>query len=392
MEKDHAAITPSVLRWARESAGYAVEEVGRKLGVRAARVNGWEDGSIPITFGRVERLADLYKRPSATFFMPKPPAEEPVEVPDFRASAGMSPQLRYQLRHARERRDIALQLAGELGQAVPVFDLVIDRHQEPEDAGKRLRESLGIPADDNASWKRDGRVALNAWKDATERSGVLVFQASRHELNNARGASLWFPTLPVVILASEAPTARAFTLLHELTHLALRRGGICDLHDEGDELYSNQVAAAALMPRPALLARIDETGARVPFSDDTLERLAKDFCVSCEALVLRLVELAIVDWDFYRMKKPWFEARARAAQEKQKSESGPSQPVLAIARNGRQFTQIVLEAWHHGAVTAHDAASYLNVAHRFVPEIVCARRAIECMGALEMLRQLEIRI
>jgi Zn-dependent peptidase ImmA (M78 family) len=45
-----------------------------------------------------------------------------------------------------------------------------------------------------------------------------------------RGVSLPGDVLPIVILnGGDAHAGRIFTLLHELTHLLLRQGGVCDM-------------------------------------------------------------------------------------------------------------------------------------------------------------------
>ena len=48
--------------------------------VRSDRVAGWEDGSERISVKTLDRLADLYKRPTITFYLPTPP-DEPPNVP-----------------------------------------------------------------------------------------------------------------------------------------------------------------------------------------------------------------------------------------------------------------------------------------------------------------------
>src|SRR5262249_29141927 len=151
---------------------------------------------------------------------------------------------------------------------------------------------------------------MRGWKDAAEDIGALVFQASRTEMCGARGFSIYEPTLAVVLLTSEdVPMARIFTLLHELVHLGLRHGGICDLHDKDVELFCNKAATAALMPSSALINETKLIGNRDPnsWSDANLRVLARKFSVSQQALVLRLVELGEASWDFYIKKRPDFD-------------------------------------------------------------------------------------
>jgi len=71
-----ALVTPSVLRWARKRAGYSVGQVANRLGVDAGQVRAWEIGdAVHPTVSQAERLADLYKRPLAFFYLSCPPGD-----------------------------------------------------------------------------------------------------------------------------------------------------------------------------------------------------------------------------------------------------------------------------------------------------------------------------
>jgi Zn-dependent peptidase ImmA (M78 family)/transcriptional regulator with XRE-family HTH domain len=372
-EREYAEINPEVLKWARERAGYSVEEVGKKIGASTERVKQWEGGKAQLTMGRLDALASIYKRPTAIFYLPKPPMEPEATPPDFRANATgtTSPELRFQLRRAHERRDVALDLFAETKQEPKVFEFKALATEDPIVVGGRLRHVLGIDVETQRSWKTDrtGYKALGAWKDATERAGVLVFQASRRDLAGSRGLSIWASPLPVVVLASsDTATGRVFTLMHELAHLGLREGGICDLNDHGVESFCNQVAAAALMPERTIRAEVAALPrGRTGWTNAAIEDLARVFSVSVQALVLRLLELGEVSQEFYRSRRAEFDKR-NAAAGGERGHAIPQQ-TLAIARNGRHFTRLVLEAYHRGAITAHDASTHLNVAFKYVPEI-----------------------
>ena len=57
---DNAApVTPAVLTWARERAGYSIADVARKMQVTEADVRAWEAGTDSPTFKRVDWLAAI---------------------------------------------------------------------------------------------------------------------------------------------------------------------------------------------------------------------------------------------------------------------------------------------------------------------------------------------
>jgi Zn-dependent peptidase ImmA (M78 family)/transcriptional regulator with XRE-family HTH domain len=372
MPHEYAPITPSVLRWAREAAGYSVEDAARKLNVKPDRVRAWEDGSAGVTPGRLDSLACLYKRPTIVFYLQEPPDEAQRAIPDYRSVQGADPSLIYQVRHARERREVALDLLQELGQTPVELTFECSVSDDPETVGGRLRKLLGFSADEQLRWKHDGGTdALNHWKEAAEARGVLVFQASTRQIPNARGFSLFDTPLPVTLLrSSDTANGRCFTLMHELTHLGLRKAGICDFHDDGIELFCNRVASAALMPRAAL----DSSGAlslnERNWSDAEAARVARCLSVSEHALALRLTALGKISWSFYSARRARYERLITQAKARGGDESGFVPPSrMAVVRNGREFSRLVLDAYHRGNITAHRASQYLDIGFQHLREI-----------------------
>lgn len=363
-------VNPAMLAWARTRAGYTTGLAAKRLGVVEEKLLAWEAGTAPLPEGRFERLADMYKRSYLTFFLPEPPVEETLDATDFRDGPHeQAPRLRYQIRRASERRDTALSLLTEAGEEVPIFDFKTRLGEDPELAGARLRQVLGVSEDAQRSWAVDGvgYAAASGWREAAERAGVLVLQAPKGDLD-ASGVSLHADQLPVVIQASEWPRRRCFTLLHELAHLGLREGGICDLADVGVERFCNRVAAAALMPSDAVEREFGRAG---PPSTERLGKLARAFSVSEEAFAVRLVELRHVDRTYYEGLREYFAEKARRAESKPEKGKGggPSQPVLALAYNGRTFTRVVLQALQRGSLTEHRAAVCLGTSAKWMPEI-----------------------
>src|SRR6516164_8722562 len=107
-EQIEALVKPELLVWARKAAGLDVENAARKTQVKPQRLEEWENGGSRPTIAQVRKLADIYKRPLAVFFLEEPPAEE-GDLPDFRRfdPAGVlpiTPELRLAIRKARLKR------------------------------------------------------------------------------------------------------------------------------------------------------------------------------------------------------------------------------------------------------------------------------------------------
>lgn len=377
--RELAEVTPKVLRWARESAGYQPEDVAKKLGVPVGLVLAWEGGVERPTVSRVDKLAALYRRPTALLYMDDPPPEIVKNPVDFRSKSRLEkigPKLRLQIRLATERRLVAIGLYEDINESPHEFSLRAHSAETTEDVGERLRAYLGIALDEQKSWRvdRSGYRALGAWKSRAEDKGVLVFQASRLELEKSRGISIGDRPLPVVVLSSDdVPVGRIFTLMHELVHVSLMSTGVCDLHEDEDDLerFCNAAAAAALMPRQSVI--LAHKDAASSLTTDTTKRLAADFSVSQQAMAMRLAELKLIDWSEYQKMKGEF-ARRDAIAKEQRSVGPIPVPRRALAKNGREFSRLVLDALGHGALSEHKASALLGVSYSYLDDVARSLR------------------
>lgn len=373
-----ALVTSSVLRWAREDAGYEVEEAARKVSVKPAKLESWEAGEARPTIKQARKLAQAYKRPLGVFFLLEPPTSFQA-MQDFRRlpvdrPRTESPCLRLAIRQARHLREVALSLAAGLGEDLSTWDLRADRTTPAEALARSIREELGVPMQDQTSWYRK-HEALKGWRRALEDRGMLVYQMSGVEMNEARAFSLAELPLPVVAINSnDAPAGRVFSMLHELAHVALRAGGLCDLHTapgeaEDLEAYCNHVAGAVLVPAGDLLATpiVQAHGGDPRWAEEDLTALANQFSVSREVILRRLLILERTTLDFYRQQ------RDRYVQEYNKlldrGTGGPTWDVRTISRVGERFARLALESFYQERITLADLTGYFGVKFQHLPKI-----------------------
>ena len=224
-----AIVRPELLVWARESARLSPEAAARKTQVTEEKLRSWESGESSPSIPQLRKLGKAYKRPLAVFYLPRPPRVFDA-LHDFRrlpeeALGTQSPELAFEIRRARARREIALDLYQELvGEEPKEFPGRAALDEDPEAVGLRLRELLGVARAEAPSW-RNHYDALNRWRGALEEAGVLVFQAEDVEVSQMRGFSLSEQLFPVVVVnIKDAVTARLFSMLHETAHLMLREG------------------------------------------------------------------------------------------------------------------------------------------------------------------------
>lgn len=383
-----ALCTPKLLTWARETAGFAsIAAAAAKLGVDADQLAAWEAGNGAPSIPQLRRVADLYRRPLAVFYQSEVPSGFQV-VRDLRRLPGtglrhLPPALVQEWRRAGERRALALELLEDLGEALPRFSLTADPGEDPEQVGERVRTALHVSAAEQAHW-RDPYVALRAWRDRIEAAGVLVFQATGIDSNDASGFAIAADYLPVIVVnRKDAPTRRAFSLLHELAHLMLRVSGVSDLdtdaarppEDQRIEVFCNHVAAAALMPRISLLSdpRVQGRGERASdWSDTEIADIARSFGVSREALVRRLLTFDLTTGDFYRQKRAQYEAERLAQIERRQPRHDDyrrDMPRETMGTFGRPLVQMILETYYQDRLTLSEVAGYLGIRTKHIPRL-----------------------
>ena len=77
MANERMPITPEVLKWARERAGYSLEDLAAKTKFR--KIAEWENGSLEPKYRELENIAKTLQLPMAVFFFPEPPDLPPIE-------------------------------------------------------------------------------------------------------------------------------------------------------------------------------------------------------------------------------------------------------------------------------------------------------------------------
>lgn len=383
MVKVEANPTPSVLVWAREASGLAPEVAARKVGTSPERLLAWESGQLRPTFAQLRKLATVYRRPLAVFYLDVPPKRF-APMQDFRraAEAGElpnSPDLISEIRKAHDRRGWALELLEQIEERPPELRLPEPLTRDPEAASLEVRRLLNVTLDSQTTWRTDYE-AFKQWRFLIERIGILTFQATEVESVEARGFSISDRPLPVAVAnIKDAPRGRIFTLLHEVVHILLNNGGICDLHETGAsersrvETFCNQVAGAVLFPKDALLR--SETVLRhrrgsVVWADQDLAELSRSFGGSREAALVRLLTLGLTTQAYYDEKREVFLKRYAEQRERERQKGGFAPPhEVALTSAGPTFTSLVVENFNRERITASDVSDYLQIRLKYLADV-----------------------
>ena len=380
MAAEPALVTPALLEWARSSMNIDVESAAQRASVKPDRLREWEAGTGHPSIPQARRLAAVYKRPLAALFLPAPPRDFTIphdfrRLPD-RPVVVASPRLVEAIRAAGYRRSTAIELSDPDEGGTDLIGIG-SLSEDPEVVAGRVREMLGIPLATQRGWGTE-YDALNAWKSAIEAHGILVFHFSRVPIEEARAFSIAEDRFPVVAInGGDKPRPRIFSLMHELGHVALRLGGISDFHerdadspDTRVEVFCNRFAGALLVPADALRAdsRFSSASATSTWTDADLAELGRQFWVSREVVLRRLLILGKASEAFYRQKRA--ELQERQAQEDEGDRDGfLAPPRGAIRTVGQPFARIVLGAYNEDAITLSDVSELLGVRVKHLPAI-----------------------
>ncbi len=373
-----AGLQPSVLRWARESQGYSIDDVAQHLKRDPAEIAAWESESRDAapTYAQLEDLAyTLYKRPLAVFFLPAPPREPAVKqefrtLPDLDLEQ-LAADTRYQIRLAR-----AFQLSlEELNDGVnpserKIFrEMAISVNADVRKAALQAREYLGITLEKQSAWKST-EDALAAWRNVVEENGVFVFKHSFKQ-KAISGFCLADEKFPVIYLNnSTAKVRQIFSLFHELAHLLLRVNAISkfdrsyvDLLPQKEkriEQFCNAFAAELLVPFQEFSAQIKSL---TRIDDRSVAQLAWHYHVSREVILLRILDRGLVDQTYYEAKvKQW-------AVEKEDTGSGGNANATQASYLGEKYLRLVFGKHYQGKINLEQVADYLGVRSKRVAEL-----------------------
>lgn len=372
-ERFNPGINPEVLRWARKAQGLSVDDVAQRLKRHPEEIASWEKGTLTPTYPQLERLAyQVYRRPLAAFFLPKPPEEPEIKqefrsLPDFEIER-LAPATRYQLRKARARQ-ISL---NELNNGENPFERKIFRDLNLSTSGSipesavRIRDYLGVTVEEQASWM-SADEALKQWRDRIEAAGVFVFKDSFKQ-KEISGFCIYDSEFPIIYVNnSTAKTRQIFTLFHELAHLLLHKHAIAKLNqnyvdflpssEQRIERFCNALVAEFLVPNADFEVHIHGI---VPTSDRVIEKLARNYNVSREVILRKLLDRQLIDDTYYEQRvKAWVDQTGGNG-------SGGNYYATQAGYLGNAYLRLVLGKYYQGKITLEQTADYLGVRSKSV--------------------------
>lgn len=386
MKGQPALVTPSVIKWAREKSFYSIDTASKKIGIDASELKKWEKGAGCPTLAKARKMAEVYRRPLASFYLTEPPKDFSL-LKDFRTVAGRSPQystaLVFLMRQIQESQAWLSQYLKEQGceplsfvgtGSVEFSEKIMSKKIIKtiwKDEKKYLEQLSGI---------RDSTHLLNKWIFQCEEKGIFISRTSNLNSHNvipikeARGFVIADKYAPFIFINSkDSDNAQLFTLLHELVHLWINISGIpehfSNIHKKKQlsiEFFCNQTAAEILMPEEKIntLPKMKISSQREV--KNFIQNNHKCFKVSKLAFLIRLKYFKMVPDKIFKLLQQEFEKEYREYEQKRKnqmSKSGGHPPpnLLKLSANGKNFTKIVFYSYKEGLLSGRDASNLLDM-------------------------------
>ena len=367
-----AIITPEVLAWARNLDGITIDDIAAKLHTAPEKILSWEQGTSYPTVTQAKNLAKQYRVPFVYFYLPDTPKKlKRLEKTDYRTfgnngnSIITSRELRWFLRDIEDRRDAVLSLYEEEKREPLSFPIKLSAGADMEEIAAAIRNLLELTEDIQCKFRKP-EVALSHCIRVLEKWDVLIFQATKIAPSEMRGLSIAYERMPIIDLnRKDEPSARLFTLCHELVHIVTHTSGICNDVNENSvsqnvmEMKCNQIAGKILVPLNELsshptIGKIRKYG----FDDSYVYQVSRDFAVSKEVILHALWEMKIITRENY------FDILARYIDEyksyKAKKKGGFLPPATDTGTQvGKLYARTILNAYYTDKISARDASGYL---------------------------------
>lgn len=350
-------VNPNVLKTLRESSGYTVEEIAKKIKTTATKVQEAEEGLASFTLTQIKKLADTYHRSLAAFFTDTLPAMPALT--DFRINREkrLTPQV-----YIAERR--AYYIANKLAELTDKRSQIPDFPEtlKPDELAREFRKYLKV----NLLKSKKPEELLTHYKQVLEENLLISIIEIPLKAEDVRGFSVSADVSIIVLNEGDNPSIKLFSLFHEVYHLLKRTSGICSIEIEqkdGDiEASCNLFSAEFLVP----LDDVKEECKRFSQLDEsTISELSETYGVSKQVIMLRLL------WLGY-MPKEGYEQFKREGENKLKEKPFGRRDWDKVFQNrvGNLVVRETTNAYRAGKISYSEVMDILNLKAKYTEKFI----------------------
>ena len=373
-DNNHIQVNHKVLVWARESLALTRNQAAENSGFTVKRLTQLEEGEKQITLDELREFSKAYKRTIATLLLKEPPKEKPLppdrrtidskELGSFQEKSIMA------VRKARALSQSYIELKTEMGMEIRKFNFFASIKDKPQTVAYKLRNFLKL---DELREIKNINHALEGYIEKVESLGIAVFQLSLTQ-DRLRGFSLTDEEIPVIGIkrGSEPPTAKIFTLFHELGHIILNEGGLCDLSEKTTieiEKWCNAFSGEVIIPSSQLLQinvveEQRQAGNKI-WAKKELVELGNYFHAGPLAILRSLLENKLTTVAFYNEKH---QAWNKPTFGRSKTPEGRNLAKEALQEKGRTYTSLAFSAYDQNRIDIKDLSDFLGIRFSYIPK------------------------
>lgn len=366
MTTAYANINPDILSWARERARLSLDALAQKLHVPENKLEAWENGDKPPTFKQAQNFAIKTHIPFGYLFLNRPPKES-LPLPDLRTIGSQQPD----------------QPSAEL---IDIVQMVLQRkqwfleYQQDQSAGRNphiglfnidspasqvvnhMRQVLKVGAHPNRGyWDEYFRLLIQRIEDAgilVMRQGDMGHHTRPLSVAEFRGFAIFDPIAPVIFInQADAPSARLFTLIHELAHIWIGESGISDANPQTqrrEEALCNAVAGEFLVPE----IEFKQVWQELDDWKDNIPVLESHFHVSKWVIARRALSLRKISFQQYQL---YISDLKEQHKNRERTDGGPTYYLTKKGQISERFSRALVSEALSGRVLLRDAAQLLGM-------------------------------
>jgi len=359
MESPIIQIRPLVLKSLRESSGYSVDAIARKIQTTPEKIEEVETGKSAFTIIQIKKLADIYHRPLAAFFTDEP-SKLPT-IPDYRINREkkLTPEV-----YLAERR--AYYLASKIAELsekrskIPTFPETL----KADELANKFREYLGL----SLIKSKESDKILARYKEIIEEKLLISIIEYPLKADDVRAFSILSDVSIIVLNEQDEPKIKLFSLFHEICHLLKKTSAICSIEIEQKnkqdiEFFCDLFAAEFLVPTDDLKIEVEKSGT----SREGISKLSELYSVSKQVIMLRLLQLRYIDFDRYRLFKESFDKKLEKEKEGFRRKSWKK---VFFNRIGNLAVQEVSNAYKKGDITFSESMKILNLKTKYAEKFI----------------------
>lgn len=386
-------VNPEILKWARETAGYSIEEASKKLKLNKTqefsfgeKLQALERGEIEPSRTILTKMEKLYHRPLVLFYLERLPRKAD-RVKDYRSLPDNYPDITNGIvdsliRNVQVRQNILREAIEDDEDTEPlVFVNSIRVTDDVNLVVQKIVEKILFDLNKFRNFS-NSREAFKYLRALVENTGVYVLLMSdlgSHHTSIGvevfRGFTLADTIAPfIVINDNDSEAARSFTLIHELTHIWLGSSGI-----SGGDYYSklkiesfcNKVASELLLPKWELKKLNLINTSEFETLKGEISEFANHRNVSSTMVAYNLYLHGSINYQTWKnlakdYKKLWIDAKNTRRESHRKKSGGPTYYQIRRYLLGENLISQVHQMVLGGTLTTVKAGIIFNVSPKNV--------------------------